>query len=130
MKLRDLILNIFQAVGIMLVFVTVLFGLKYPKIKEALCRECPEGRRAKDRFKFDLKSCLVNDCLPVLFATLISAYVLLPLAFKLISTKKICLWDLDMLPFAYVTITALLIVLLMWTVLLGFRLIRRIITIK
>lgn len=126
MGMRELILDAFQALGIILVFVTLLFSVKYPVIMGNLEKECPAGDKARKRFKAELKYSLVTDCLPVLFLTLISLYVLLPLASDMLKAGEISLWDSDMLPTTYLVITLWLLVLSAWVVVLNFNMIKKI----
>lgn len=126
MELGVLILNTFEAIGVILVFVTLLFSMKYPVVVEILELECPEGEKAKKRFKSRLKRSIVTDCLPVLFLAATSFYVLLPLAVEILCRGKISLWGLDMLPLAYLIITLWLFVLTIWTVFLTYKVIRKI----
>ena len=100
-----MILDTFQAVGIIIVFVTLLFGMKYTAIVNALTEECPEGPKAKSSLKRRLRSSIATDCLPVLFLTSISLHVLLPLAVEILRLREVSIWSLDMLPFAYIVIT-------------------------
>lgn len=53
--------------GIIIVFVTLLFGMKYTAIVNALTEECPEGPKAKSSLKRRLRSSIATNCLPVLF---------------------------------------------------------------
>lgn len=118
MESRDLILDTFQAVGIIVVFVTLLFDMKYPVITRALERECPEGTKAKLRFKKELRIHIMTDCLPVLFLTLVSFYILLPVAVEVFVRGEIRIWSHDVLPLAYVAITFWVFGIFVWAVLL------------
>jgi|LSQX01.1.fsa_nt_gb hypothetical protein len=118
MELRSLILDTFQALGIILVFVTLLFSMKYPYIMKTLASETPYGEKEKMRYRRKLTKSLATDCLPVLVLDLISLYVLLPLAVGLLASGMASFWDVNMLPMAYLAITIWLIVLTVWVAIL------------
>lgn len=123
---RDIILDVFQAVSVMLVFVTVLFGIKYPKLLEAIEKEPPVGDKALERFKEELRRVLFLDCGALIVMTLLVLYTLLPLAIEVFRRKEIEFWSLNVLPMAYVVVTLGVLGFAVHEVVLAYRLIQKI----
>lgn len=130
MELRELILDAFQATSIILVFVTLLFSIKYPTLVSILQMEEPAGSKAKSRLKKTLITHFVTDAIPLLFLSIISFYMLLPLAINVICSDLLTLWSSDILPLAYIAITIWVMMLLIWIIILTYRLLVKIHQIK
>lgn len=126
MDLNKLILDAVQAVSLILVFVTMLFTLRYPGIIKDIGEDIPEGERAKKREKDRLLHSFLVNSLPPLFLNGIAAYIFLPLTIKIIKQTHISLWQFDFLPTAFVLISFWVWCFFIWSLYLGFRMIKKI----
>lgn len=126
MELNRIILDTFQAISIILVFVTVFFSVKYPIIVEIIREDVPK-RKPIDYQKFinRIKQSFVVDCLPLLFLVSVSFYILLPLAVKIIRSGEILFWSYEVLTMAYLAITMWVFLLLLWVLNLTYKLITK-----
>ncbi len=128
MDLRREILDIFQAIGLLLVFMTIFFGMKYPQIVDALNTNAPIDK-PKDlkQYKANLSLSFVTNCLPLIVFILLSSIVVLPLAKAIIGSNGLQIWSYESLQLAYILITLWILLLLVWVVILSGRMLYKII---
>lgn len=116
----------FQATSLLLVFVTVLFGLRYPKILDNIKEEIPAGPDAKKKHKERLRRSLLSDCGPILIISGVISYLFLPLFVKVCSESHFELWDFDFARTSFFIIALLVFIVFLWSVSLIVRLVIRI----
>jgi len=129
--LKQIILDAMQATSVILVFVTLLFGLKYSIIKADIEKEVPgAGEIAKKNEKQRLKSSFIVNCLPQLILFGVSSYIFLPLTVKIIQSSKFDLWNFDVLSTAFVSVVLWVWALFLWSLWLSVKLLLKINSIK
>lgn len=126
MSLQNLILDTFQATSLILVFVTLLFGMKYPKIMSDINKENPPGELAKKRERKRLKSSFIYHCLPQLLFYSIASYLFLPLAFQVIKQSTFKIWHFDFILTTYIVIAIWVWSILIWVIVLSLRMLVKI----
>lgn len=103
--LNELIENTFDAISIMLVFVTVLFSIRYPEMKKILEEQLEKDKPIKfKRQKRRIKSELFYKWLPVIVLNFIVVYTLAPLAIKTIISSELALIHFDFIRTSFVLI--------------------------
>jgi hypothetical protein len=122
MNLNQAIKDTFQVLSLILVFVTLLFTLRYKEIVEDISKEVPEGERARNREKKRLRTSILTNCLPSFLLSGISFYLFLPLSITIIKSSKIELWNFDFLATAFILITFCVGSFFIWSSWLGIRL--------
>lgn len=117
----------FQATSLILVFVTVLFGLRYPQIQDDIEEEIPAGQDAKKRLRKKLCKSLLVNCGPLLLINGAASYLFSPLFMRVLRRSRFELWSFDFSRTSFVFIVVLVFVFFLWSGYLAAQLIRRII---
>lgn len=95
--------NAFDAISLLLVFVTILFGIQYPRVVAALDEDILKDRpRELEKQKKKLIRLLIFKWTPVVFLTFLCTYSMMPLAIKTIVYSDLNLIDFDLLRTAFV----------------------------
>jgi hypothetical protein len=129
--LDKILLDAFQASSIILVFVTILFGLRYPAIVNEVNREdILSGDLAKRREKKRLWNNFFVNCFPLVFISLWCSYLFLPLFIKVLQNTHFSLFEFDFLPTAFVFVSFWVWLLTVWSIFLSFLFIKRIRSIR
>lgn len=127
MSIRDQAEGIFLALSVLLVFISLLFTLRYPEIAQDLTPEdLGEKQREKSRRARELKTRLVSHLLPVLVGSVVLVWLLAPLAMDIITTSQLRLWDFDVVLTAVILVEAWVLGLAIWSSVLTVRLIGKI----
>lgn len=126
MEFKYLILDSFSAIGLILVFISVLFDVKYKKIYEDINENIPNGDEAKKNERIRLKTNIFRNNVPIIFFSGISFYLLLPLAVKIMVNSTISLWEFNFLATAYFFIFIWIGVVFIWSLYLCFKIIKKI----
>lgn len=102
----NIILNeTFNAISILLVFVTVLFSIRYPEIKEVLDEPLQKDKpKALKRQKNKIKKDLFSKWLPVVILNLIVVYTMTPLAFKTLVQSSLSLLNFDFIRTTFILV--------------------------
>jgi hypothetical protein len=125
-KLDQYVLEAFEATSLILVFVTVLFNLKYQNIINDLNSDIESGKRAKEKQKKQfIRSFLINCCPPLLL-NCSALYLFSPLSLKIIRTTNFKIWGFDFLPTAFMFVVIWVGVFFVWTVYLSFKMLVKI----
>lgn len=121
----------FQATQLILVFLTVLFSLRYPQITKILDEEIPEIEKpiARARLIKKLKKVFFTN-MPLLLISIISSWLFLPLFFKIIFVSKFALWNFDFSRSSFVFIAILIFLFTAWIIKLMVELVIKIHNIK
>lgn len=117
----------FQASSIILVFVTILFGIRYPIIiKEITDEDIPNGELAKKREKKRIKHSFLINCLPLNFVLLWCSYLFIPIFIKILKLTHINLFNFDFLPTSFVFVAIWIWILTLWSICLSILFAKRI----
>ncbi|MGF3106082.1 hypothetical protein [Rossellomorea sp. DUT-2] len=126
-ELNSILNDSFDAISILLVFVTVLFGIRYPEIKMVLDEPLETDKpKALERQKKNIKNVLLIKWIPVLAMSFIVVYSMTPLAFNTISQSSISFFNFDFIRTAFVFIWYFNIAFLLVSILLSVKLIQKI----
>jgi hypothetical protein len=125
--LNDEIQAVFEAISLILVFVTVLFGLRYPQIQRDIRAEIPSGDRAKGRHREKLWQSLLVNCIPLLLINGAASYLFLPLFARVLQESHLELWNFDFSRTSFVFIALVVFVFFLWSSYLGVQLVGRMI---
>ena len=125
-EIQSIILAISRFISLILVFVTVLFGIRYPQVQADIKEEIPAGQKAKDRLRARLSKRLYIDMAPMLLITFFSSYLFLPLMIRIFNAYEFKLWDFDIVITAFVFITICIWFFFGWALLLSLKLMLRI----
>jgi hypothetical protein len=132
MQIHRTIVDILQASSIILVFLTVIFGVKYPLIISDLETEIPNENKKneRNRVKKKLSQNFIMNCLPLTLLCAVFGYILLPFAFVIIKSSNIAIWNFDVLKTIFVIIVLWIWIMFFWFLLLAGKSIRKIMSIK
>lgn len=114
----------FQATSLILVFVTVLFGLRYPQIQRDIGKETPVGEKAKARLREDLWKSLLVNCTPLLVINGAASYLFSPLLVRVVRGSRFEVWSFDFSRTSFVFIALLVLVFFLWSCYLAAQLVR------
>jgi hypothetical protein len=116
--LTDQIKANFDALALILVFVTVLFGIKYTEIVKDINKDVPDPARANERKEHHSRLCvsLRKNCIPILATTGVSWILLLPLFIHIVSSQTIHPWDQTITVNAYLFVATMTGVFFFWSV--------------
>ncbi|MFD1775990.1 hypothetical protein [Paenibacillus rhizophilus] len=102
-QLNSLLESSFDAISILLVFTTVLFGIRYPEIINLLEKELQiEKKKELNRQRKALINGLIFKWAPVVFITFLCAYTMMPLGIKTIKYSNFSLTDFNLIRTAFV----------------------------
>jgi len=118
----------FDALGLILVFVFVLFDVKYPQILKDLDRQPPPPGRELDRssYRKDLRRSLLRNSLPLIVIDGVMLYLLLPLTVRVLQTSRLELWNFDFQRASFLAVALFIAVFFLWSIGLGVELLQRI----
>lgn len=126
-ELESEITTAFQATSLLLVFVSVLFGLRYPQIRADINTEIPEGAKAKKSHRRLLRNSIVLNCLPVVLVTGMTFYLFLPTLLRIWESSHFEPWHFSFVWTSFVLVAMLVLLTFVWSVGLGVQLICRIV---
>jgi hypothetical protein len=131
--MNDLDLEIqmaFQATSLVLVFVMVLFDLRYRQIQSDLQEFIPAGEEAKRDLMGKLRRSLLVNCGPLLLVNGGASYLFLPLFVRILGESRFEPWNFDLSRTSFVFIALLVFGFFLWSAYLAVQLVRRIGQIK
>lgn len=117
-ELRQDILDAFQAVSLIIVFVTVMFGIRYPTIIENLKMEIPSPPLARRRTKLKVLHSLLINCVLQLLLIGGSLYLCLPLTIRIIKEYSFKLWNFEFLPTSFILVFVWISFIFCWCLIL------------
>jgi hypothetical protein len=127
MSIREQAEGVFLALSILLVFVSLLFTLRYPEITQDLIPEdLGEKQREKRRRVRELKTRLVSHLLPVVVGSVTLVWLLAPLTIDILGESQLDLWGFDVVLSAVVLVELWVLGLAIWSSILTIRMIRKI----
>lgn len=116
-----------QATSVLLVFLTLLFTLRYPEIAADLQME-NLGEKVKERAKRvrELKVRVITHLLPVVLGGASLSWLQAPLVGRIVAESRLELWSFDILPTAIVMVEVWVITITVWSLALTILLMRKI----
>lgn len=122
-QLDEEIRTAFQATSLVLVFVTVLFGLRYDQIKKDIDTEISTGEHGRRDDRHRLIRSLGANCLPLLVVNALASYLFGPLFLRILTESRFVLWNFDFARTAFVLISIFVFFFLLWSCYLAARLV-------
>lgn len=114
------------ATSVLLVFVTLLFTLRYPTISADLERDEPVGKsREAAKQSAEIRIRLITQLLPVLIGSVALAYLLAPLAVEIITSSRLELWSFNIVLTALTMIETWTLAIASWSIYLGIRMLAK-----
>lgn len=127
MSIRAQAESVFLALSVLLVFVSLLFTLRYPEITQDLLPEdLGEKQREKRRRVRELKARLVSHLLPVVVGSVALVWLLAPLTIEILGTSQFDLWRFDVVLSAVLLVEVWVLGLAIWSSVLTVRMIGKI----
>lgn len=111
----------FDAMPIILVFITIFFGIIYPQIQTEL-KKIVIDKDKKEDFKNDLKNCVIFKSVPLILIILSTFCLCIPLLRRIFTESLPSLLNLDFAPLSLVFIAVLIFIFLIWSVALAIQL--------
>lgn len=125
MSLRDQVLQTFDALNLLLVFLSVLFGIRYSEVIDCLTEEIPYGDNAIRRLRNRTRVIFWTGCVPVMVISIGASLLFLPLAFEVLSTCRFSPWYFDPIVSGFVFVEGISIGLALWMMFLSVQVIRK-----
>ena len=128
MDITQTIKDAFDVISLMLVFVFVLFDIRYPQIIRDLEKQIPISERKQERenHKRHLRRSLWFNNVPLIVVNGILLYLLLPLLVSVVQSSTVALWRFDFAKTSFVVVFLFVLVFFLWSVILGLKLLKRI----
>ena len=98
----------FDAMSLLLVFVTVLFDIRYKVIQKEIEKSIPEGDKAKKQLRRELIRGILINSAPLVVITGGISYLFSPLLRKVIEQSKLNIWNFDFFRSSFVFIVLLI----------------------
>lgn len=125
MSLRDQVLQTSDALNLLLVFLSILFGIRYGEIIACLKEEIPAGLRSACRLRSRVITILCTGCLPATLISLLATYLFLPLTCEVLTTYRFSPWRFDPVISGFVLIEAIMMALTLWMLVLSGKVINK-----
>ena len=116
----------FDAISLLLVFVTVFFDLKYKIIQLDLKEKIPAGDKEKKHLQDKLVQSLFINCGLLAGVNGVITYMFAPMIVKLVQNVGFALWHFDFMRTAFVAISIFTLIFFIWSILLTGQLIKKI----
>jgi hypothetical protein len=130
-NLNQTIESAIGAISVLLVFVTVLFSIRYPEINKVIEEELEIRKpKALKSQKEKIIKTIIFKWLPVVLLNLIVVYVTTPLAVKIIKHSSFAIFNFDFLRTSFILIWSCNIMFFLYSVFLLVMLVRKTITKK
>ena len=105
----------FDAMSLLLVFVTVLFDIRYKVIQKEIEKSIPEGDKAKKQLRRELIRGILINSAPLVVITGGISYLFSPLLRKVIEQSKLNIWNFDFFRSSFVFIVLLIFLFFLWS---------------
>lgn len=104
-ELDSILESSFDAVSVLLVFLTVLFSIRYPEILNSLNEPLSFDKpKLLKRQKSKIKNNLIFKWVPVVFLNIVIVYLLTPLGIKVINNSSLSIINFNFIRTSYVLI--------------------------
>lgn len=122
-SIRNSVNEALSATNVLLVFVVMLFSLRYPIIIKDINREKPRTElvREREREKRRLIQSLTINCMPQIILIGITAYIFLPMTLYILKNSKFNLWNFDFVITIFIFVVFWIWIFFIWSILLGLR---------
>jgi hypothetical protein len=119
--IQETIFQSFDIVSLLLIFVFVLFDVKYPRIMEQLRKSPPplELEKAHVAFRRDVWSSLFVNVLPLAMIDGVLIYLLLPISVQVLKVYQPDVWRFNFIQTAFLLVMVLIGGLFGWAFYLG-----------
>jgi hypothetical protein len=116
-----------QVVSVLLVFLSVLFGINYTRVTDALQPAIPNAAlpNERKRFRESQRRCVVRNVLPFAVPSLFLAILLGPAFFRIVLTSKIAFPDFNLIRTLFCAIEESLMSAIIWCIVVMWQLLRR-----
>ena len=107
-----------QMVSVLLVFISVLFGVKYQSIAATLRQEIPDADRGGERRALRRRQaqCIFADVLPVALPAALLGLILLPPTVRILTTNMLTHPSDDLVPTVFVLVEAFVVAGAIWSI--------------
>lgn len=119
--INSAIITAFQATQLILVFVTVVFLLRYPQIQEDIHSKTPPGDGEKKSLKKELSQSIWEKCIPLLLINGVAFCLFIPLTWHVIES----IINIDFVRASFLFIVAMIFIILIWSFKLTYELYKR-----
>jgi len=123
-EFRKQLLDGAQMVSLLLVFLSVLFGLKFTPISQLMAEEVPDTvkRDARASLRKRIREAYVTHLLPVFAPALILAAILAPPALRIIGSARFPASAYDLMETLFVLVELAIVATLIWCIFAAARL--------
>jgi len=127
-----IIIDSFSATSVLLVFIIMLFSLRYPQIMQDINKEVPRKEKTKEceREKIRLMNSFIINCLPQIILLGITNYLFLPLTIHIIKNSRFNFWNFDFIITIFLFVVGWIWIFFIWSIILGLRVILKTLHIK
>ena len=124
-----LIKDSFNVISLLLVFVFVLFDIRYPQIIKELEKDIPDKDLELERknHRKKLMNRLLYQNLPLIIVNGILLYLFLPLLITVLLNSRFQIWHFDFVRTAFVIVIMLIAAFFFWSIYLAYLLLKRIV---
>ena len=107
----------FDAISLILVFVTVIFGVKYPAIWRDIKSEPPPPAQqiARKQYRANLRKRLLTDCVPLVIVTGAAWFLFLPLFVHVAGDEPFHPWNRDVTDNAFLFVAGMTGIFFVWS---------------
>jgi hypothetical protein len=113
-SLADRIKDSFDAASLLLVFVTVLFGIRYAEVHQLLDASAEQNPKARSRQRANIVSGIVGKLAPFLVLAMLPAFIFLPTTVEAIRSSDFHLWNFDLVVTGFVAVACLMWGFVLW----------------
>ncbi len=132
MDFKSSIIDSFSATSVLLVFIIMLFSIRYPQIIQDINKEVPRKEKTKEceHEKRRLMHSFLINCLPQTILLGITNYLFLPLTIHIIKNSQLSFWNFDFILTIFLFVVGWIWIFFIWSIILGLRVILKTLHIK
>lgn len=115
-SIAESISGTFDVLNILLVFLSVIFGITYNEAVRLLDASIPDAAKVRERqiARKNIRRFLLVKWLPLVVTTAGTTYIFLPLAVRVLATSQLHFWDFDIQRTSFILVFILLVIALIW----------------
>lgn len=117
----------FEAISLVLVFIAVLFDLRYEKIQRDIDADIPPGPDGRERLRKRLWHSLLANCGPLLLINGAASYLFSPLFVRVLRESRLDWFHFEFSYTSFVLISLVVFLFFLWSGFLAVQLIIRIV---
>jgi hypothetical protein len=107
-ELVEELTDLFDVFAVLLVFTTVLFGLRHEELNRLLEKELPAQTKANERLRGELRAGIWGKAVPFTLLSSLLAYLFLPMSVEIWSRSRLNLWEFNVIATAFFWIVVML----------------------